>query len=63
MRVEIDDDQRALFVREEGDPGGGHGEVETDVVDATFVSIWKSGGYSAREVYLVPFAEMEYGST
>ena len=37
MGGEVDGDEGALLVGEEGDAGGGQGEVEADVVDAVFV--------------------------
>lgn len=36
MRGEVDNDQGALFVSEKSDTGGGHGEIEADVVDAVY---------------------------
>ena len=36
MGGEVDGDQGALFISEEGDASGGHGEVEADIIDAVF---------------------------
>ena len=63
MQGQVDEDEATLLVSEKGDAGGGHGEVEADVVDAIFLLQDQFLVKEFEEANLVALAEMGYGST